>query len=107
VQLAVLRALGTLGDARAIASLETFASAGEETPQRPVAEAAIRQIRQDQPQSAEVGALRDEVIELQQRNRDLKSEFETFKKQMEAAGNAKPAGEEPKKKRGWFSFGRD
>jgi len=91
VQLAAIRALGTLGDPQALATLQTFAQAGKESPQRKAAEAAIRQIRERQPQSAEVNTLRGEVIELQKQNRELKAEFDELKKKLEAAG-ANPAG---------------
>lgn len=106
VQVAALRALGTLGDPRAIGALETFAAAGKDTPRRAAAEAAIRQIRERRPQSAEVGTLRTEVLELQKRNRELKAEFDELKKQLEVA---QPADKEtkPPKKRGWFGRSRN
>ncbi|MCW5558990.1 MAG: HEAT repeat domain-containing protein, partial [Verrucomicrobiae bacterium] len=95
IQLAVIRALGALGDPQAIGALQTFAGAASETPQRPAAEAAIRQIRERKPQSAEVNTLRGEVLELQKQNRELKEAFEQFKKQVEA----KSESAEPAKKR--------
>ncbi len=91
VQLTAIRALGTLGDPQAIGALETFARAGQETPQRQAAEAAIREIRQRQPQSAEVNTLRTEVLDLQKQNRELKAEFDELRKKLEATG-ANPAG---------------
>ena len=88
VQLSAIRALGTLGDPQGIAPLQTFATARKASPQRGAAEAAIRQLRERKPPAAEVGTLRDEVMELQRANRAIKQEFEDLKKQLEAA---KPA----------------
>ena len=88
VQLAVIRALGTLGDPQAIAALETFATARKDSPQRGAAEAAIRQLRERKPPSAEVGTLRNEVMELQKASREIKQQFDDLKKQLDAA---KPA----------------
>jgi aminopeptidase N len=85
VQLAVLRALGTLGDLRAIPVLATFADGSQDSPRRQTAEEAIRRLREGRPQAAEVSALRNEVIELQKRHEDLRQQLETAVKQLEAA----------------------
>jgi len=108
VQLAAIRALGTLGDPQAIAALQTFAGAGKQTPQRAVAETAVRQLRERKPQSAEVNTLRDEVTELQKQNRELQQAFEDLKKQFDAA-KVPAGGEDPKpeKKRSWFGRSRN
>ncbi len=96
VQLAAIRALGTLGDPQAIAALQTFTTARMDSPQRGAAEAAIRQLRERKPPAAEVGTLRNEVMELQKAHREIKQKFEDLKKQFEAAKqaptNAPPAG---------------
>ena len=95
VQIAAIRALGTLGDPLAISALQTFATARRDSPQRRAAEAAVRQLRERKPPAAEVGTLRDEVMELQKANRELKQQFDDFKKQLDAAKpaatNATPA----------------
>jgi aminopeptidase N len=85
VQLAALRALGTLGDPRAIPVLATFADGSQDSPRRKAAEEAIRRLREGRPQAAEVGALRNEVMELQKRHEDLRQQLETAVKQLEAA----------------------
>ncbi len=108
VQLAAIRALGTLGDPEAIGPLQTFAVAANESPQRQAAESAIRQIRERKPQSVEVNTLRNEVLELQKQNRELKAEFDDLKKRLETSKPAATPGEAPKeKKRGWFGRGRE
>lgn len=107
VQLAAIRALGTLGDPEAIAALQTFTNAGKETPQRPVAEAAIKQIRAEKPQSAEVNNLRNEVLKLQKANTELKEDFDDLRKQLETRKTDTAKESKPAKKRGWFGRSRD
>jgi len=84
VQLAAVRALGTLGDPRAIAVLETLAFGGDNSPRTQAAEAAIRRLRQQRPESAEMEVLRHEVLELKQQYEELKRQLETAMKQWEA-----------------------
>jgi len=85
VQMAVLNALGTLGDAKAIPVLEKFASASKESPERSAAEKAITSLRDSRKSSVELGSLRNEVLSLQKENRDLRKEFDDLKKRIEAA----------------------
>ena len=85
VQMAVLNALGTLGDAKAIPVLEKFASASKESPERSAAEKAITSLRDSRKSSVELGSLRNEVLSLQKENRDLRKEFDDLKKRMESA----------------------
>lgn len=85
VQLAAIRALGTLGDPQAIPSLQTFVTARKQAPQREAAESAVRQLRERKPLAAEVGTLRNEVLDLQKANRELQQKFEELKQQFEAA----------------------
>ena len=91
VQLAALRALGTLGDPRAIAVLETFAGGGKDLPRTKAAEAAIRRLRERRPQSAEVDALRKEVLELKQQHEELEKRLETALKQWESVSRTEAA----------------
>jgi aminopeptidase N len=85
VQLAALGALGTLGDARAIALLEKFTGAAKESPERTAAERSLNTLRDTKKPSAEMGGLRNEVLNLQKENRDLHKEFDDLKKKVEAA----------------------
>src|SRR4029453_5032656 len=55
VQVAVLAALGTLNDPKAIAVLEPFAASTVEGPERTAAEKALRGLRENRPESAELG----------------------------------------------------
>ncbi|HAV62449.1 MAG TPA: hypothetical protein DCY13_08810 [Verrucomicrobiales bacterium] len=111
VQLAAIRALGTLGDPLAIAALETFANADTDSPQRKAAETSIKQLREGRPAPVEVNTLRSELLELQKANREMKEAIEDLRKQLEARPanpDASPAAkaEEPKR-RGWFGRSRN
>ncbi|MDB6031846.1 MAG: aminopeptidase, partial [Verrucomicrobiales bacterium] len=89
VQLAVINALGTLGDAKAIAVLEKFSSLPKDTRERSAAEKAVATLRDAKKPSVELGTLRTEVLSLQKENRDLRKDFDLLKKQLEALA-AKP-----------------
>ncbi len=92
VQLAALTALGTLGDAKAIAVLETFTTAPKESQERTAAEKSIAALRDAKKPSAEMGSLRSEVLTLQKDNRDLRKEFDDLKKKVEASAPKPEAG---------------
>jgi hypothetical protein len=85
-----------LGDPQAIAVLQTFASASKETPERSAAERAITDLRAGRKPVDDFKNLRQEVLELQKSNRELRKELDTLKKTTEAKG-ATPA-EKGKKK---------
>jgi hypothetical protein len=84
VQLAVLGALGTLNDTKAIAVLEPFAASTVEGPERSAAERALTALRENRPASAELGTLRSEVLNLQKENRDLRKDLDDLKKKLDA-----------------------
>jgi len=86
VQLATIAALGTLGDPKALAVLEKVASAPKDSPERAAADKAMASLRDTRKPGAEVGTLRNEVLTLQRENRELRREFDEFKKKMEATG---------------------
>src|SRR5262249_8058221 len=65
VQRAAINALGALGDAQAIAVLQTFATASKETPERSAAERAITELRAGRKPADDFKNLRQEVLELQ------------------------------------------
>jgi aminopeptidase N len=95
IQLATLNALGTLGDPKAIAVLERFAGATKESPERAAAERAVAELRAGRKPVDDFKNLRQEVLDLQKANRDLRKDLDDLKKQVEA----KPAGREgPKPK---------
>jgi aminopeptidase N len=86
VQLAVLSALGTLNDPKAISVVEKFASDTVQSPERTAAEKALTALRENRPASAELGSLRGEVLNLQKENRDLRKELDELKKKVDAVG---------------------
>ncbi|MFO1496951.1 MAG: M1 family metallopeptidase [Verrucomicrobiota bacterium] len=83
VQLAAINALGSLGDSKALAVLETFTSASKGNPTREAAERAIGEIRAAKKPNDEWRDLRSEVLELKKQNRDLKGQLDDVKKQLE------------------------
>ena len=89
VQLAAIAALGTLGDTKAIAALETLTGAPKESRERAAAEKALTALRDTRKPSAELGSLRNEVLTLQRENKELRREFEELKKKLDAT-TAKP-----------------
>jgi len=84
LQLAAMRALGALEDPKAIALLETFASAAKDTPQQKEAEKAIAALRAVNKPADNLKDLRKEVLDLQKKLRDQSKEIETLKKQFDA-----------------------
>ncbi|HWW02179.1 MAG TPA: M1 family aminopeptidase [Candidatus Acidoferrum sp.] len=85
VQLADLRALDTLGDPRAIAVLEKFATASKASPERAAAERAVADLRALRKPVDDFKNLRQEVLDLEKANRDLRKELDDLKKKFDAA----------------------
>jgi HEAT repeat protein len=84
VQLAAINGLGTLGDTKAIGVLEKFTTLPEKSPERSAAEKAIAALRDSKRPSAELGAIRTEVLGLQKENRELRKELDDVKKRIES-----------------------
>jgi aminopeptidase N len=84
VQLGAITALGTLGDPKAIAVLETFASGRKDNPEHEAADKSIQALRAAKKPNDEWRDLRKEVLDLEQANRELKKEVETLKKRLDA-----------------------
>ncbi|MGA2863926.1 MAG: M1 family aminopeptidase [Verrucomicrobiota bacterium] len=95
VQLGGLNALGTLGDPKAIAALDTFATAGKGRPGQAAAERAVAALRAARKPVDDFKNLRQEVLDLQKANRDLRQELDDLKKKLDARPPAPPP---PKKK---------
>ena len=100
VQLAAVAGLGVLGDAKAIGPLEKLRSTPKETPLRAAAERAVTAVHEAKKPAVEAGSLRSEVLTLQKTDRDLRKDFDDFKKKLDAltpkpadAKAAKPAPE--------------
>ena len=83
VQTSAIAALGTLGDGKAIAALEKFSTAPRESSERAAADKALAVLRDAKKPSADLGAIRGEVMTLQRENRDLRREFDELKKKLD------------------------
>ena len=81
IKSAALRALGELGDPRAIAVLETFAIAAKDSPERKTAEQAIADLRARKKPVDDLRDLRNEVLGLQRENRELRRSVEELTQQ--------------------------
>ena len=89
-RVAAISALGTLGDAKALAVLETFRSLPAEARERDAAEKAIGSLRDGRKPAVELGQLRSEVLDLQKANRELRKEIDALKKQQQASAVRAP-----------------
>ncbi|MBI3879008.1 MAG: hypothetical protein HY301_02965, partial [Verrucomicrobia bacterium] len=59
-------------------------NAAKDSPERQAAEKAITAIREAQKTSADLKTLRNEVLDLQKSNRELKKDLDELKKKVEA-----------------------
>lgn len=98
VQLAAINALGTLGDPKAIALLETFTSAPQTTPEGSAADQAIATLRAGRKPVDDFKNLRREVLDLEKANRDLLKRIEDLNKRVEAELTSHPARRSQKEK---------
>ncbi len=96
IRLTAIEALGTLGDAKAIAALEKFATAAPANPQREAADRAIATLRAARKPVDDFKNLRQEVLDLQKENRDLRKDLDDLKKKFEAASQLKAGEQTPK-----------
>jgi HEAT repeat protein len=85
IQLADLRALGTLGDPRAMPVLEKFATASKASPERAAAERSVADLRAGRKPVDDFKNLRQEVLDLEKANRDLRKELDDLNKKLDAA----------------------
>jgi HEAT repeat protein len=95
VQLAAIAALGTLGDPRALDVVERFSTASKESPERSAAEKAAATLRAERKPVDDFKNLRQEVLDLQKANRNLRKDLDDLKKKVEAP---KTPGDNKKKK---------
>jgi aminopeptidase N len=84
IQVAAIKALGTLGDAKSIAVLQTFANAAKDCPQQEAAQKAVTDLRAGRKPIDDFKNLRQEVLDLEKANREQSKELEDLKKQFEA-----------------------
>ena len=94
LQLAAMRALGTLEDPQSIALLQTFAGAAKDTPEQETAAQAIAALRAVNKPSDNLKDLRDEMLKLQKDNQRLGKELDEVKKRLDAT-TLKPATNAP------------
>src|SRR5947199_305907 len=87
IQLAAINALATLGDPKAIAALEKSATAARDSPERAAAERALADLRAARKPVDDFKNLRQEVLDLEKANRDLRKELDTLKRKVDAAGS--------------------
>lgn len=83
LRLSAINALGELEEHSAIAMLDTFAQASRDTPETEAARRAIARLRSAGKPADNLKDLRDEVIELQKSQRDLKKDLDALKKQLD------------------------
>jgi len=91
VQLAALNALGTLGDPRAIPVLKKFATAAKDSPERKAAERVLPDLRAARRPIDDFKNLRNEVLELEKADRELRKQIEGLTGKLEAL-SARPEG---------------
>ena len=98
LQLASINSLGTLGDPQAIAVLNKFATAAKDSPERGAAERAVADLRAARKPVDDFKNLRQEVLDLQKQNRELRKDLDDLKKKLEARPPAGPESPSRKKK---------
>jgi aminopeptidase N len=97
IQIAAIGALGTLGDPKSIAVLQTFANAGKGSQLQRTAEGSVAELRAGRKPVDDFKNLRQEVMDLEKAGREQSKELEDLKKQL-AAKDAAPAKSKGKSK---------
>ena len=97
VRSAAIRALGTLGDPKAIPVLERLAAGHENHPDRKAAQGALSSLRSTESPNRQLKHLNDSIAQLKESESKLKAQLESLKKQLEA-GLQKHAEDAPSEK---------
>jgi len=97
VQRAALSGLGTLGDPQALPVLHRFAEAAKDSPERGAAERAVTDLRAGRKPVDDFKNLRQEVLDLEKANRDLRKELDSLKRKVEATSRGATAPPAPPK----------
>jgi aminopeptidase N len=84
VQLGAIEALGTLGDAHALAALGKFALARRQSPEQLAASRAIQAIENFRKSTEGLADVRKELLDLQKENRELHKNFDALEKKFNA-----------------------
>ena len=95
VRIAAVRALGSLGDAKAIPALEKLAINSPHNRVSGQAQASLKQIRERQAPAVELSSVRANILDLQKENAALKKEMEDLRKRFEAVSKAANATDAP------------
>jgi aminopeptidase N len=90
VRVAAIRALGELGDPRAVAVLETFARAGKGGSEQEAASRAVEELRKGRKPVDDFKQLREETLQLKKETKELREKLEALQKKLDAQGA--PAG---------------
>lgn len=84
VRRAALAALGELGDPKAIGVVQTFARGNGDAPERQAAEQALTTLRAARRPVDDYHDLRNEVLNLQKENRELRKDLDDVKQRLRA-----------------------
>ena len=79
IKVGAIQALGTLGDAKALATLQSLARSPRQAPERAAAERAENALRNQEKPANELGALRQELEELRKSLEALRKEHDEMK----------------------------
>jgi HEAT repeat protein len=88
ISLGAMKALGTLEDQKAVALLQTFASCAKDSPQHQEAEWSLSRLRNANKPNDNLQDLRQELLNLQRENREIRKDLEDLKKRV-SAGHSK------------------
>lgn len=83
-KIAAIKALGTLGDPRAMTALESFGGSAEGSPEQKAAADSIKKLRAERKVAPEIKDLRQELEELKQKLLKLQGDFDTSKAKQKA-----------------------
>jgi aminopeptidase N len=102
IQNGAITALGTLGDSKAIAPLETIAESPKESREKATATRVIAELRGTGKRADEFKGFRTEVLDLQKSSKELRKELDDLKKKVaeknSATRTATQSQEKPRKK---------
>ncbi|MCB1120744.1 MAG: HEAT repeat domain-containing protein [Verrucomicrobiae bacterium] len=84
IMIAAANALGLLNDPQAIAALESYDVGREDDPKRKAVQKALTTLKSGNKTDANIKALREDFLKIQETNEKLQSEFEEMKKRLDA-----------------------
>jgi aminopeptidase N len=96
IQIGAISALGILGDPAALSVVERFATATKESPEQRAAERAMLALRETRKPVDDFKNLRQEVLDLQKTEHELRKDLDSLKKSVQAQSH--PTNAPPTKK---------